>query len=334
MQGRSGRPELDRIKREEAMIEIGQIRAEAGTKQNGWLEIEGEDLKLPLTLISGRKEGKTLLISAGIHGAEYIGVQTLLEISGEIDPDTLSGNVICLHMANPSAFKDYVRFYVPEDGKNLNRVFPGKKDGTLSERIAWTVTEELQAKADFYIDLHAGDTSEEVMPFVYYNVAAGDQIAEISERMAMAADMKVRASSTAATGAYSSACRRGLPAILMERGGGGRFTEEEVAAYKQDIRNIMISLGMIQGVEQHTEKQRNVTTAEYLEAETDGLWYPNKNVGETFRKGELLGEVRNIWGELLKEYRAIYDGIILYQTVSLGIKEGDPLIAYGAYGES
>lgn len=172
------------------------------------------------------------------------------------------------------------------------------------------------------------------MPFVYYNVAAGDQIAEISERMAMAADMKVRASSTAATGAYSSACRRGLPAILMERGGGGRFTEEEVAAYKQDIRNIMISLGMIQGVEQHTEKQRNVTTAEYLEAETDGLWYPNKNVGETFRKGELLGEVRNIWGELLKEYRAIYDGIILYQTVSLGIKEGDPLIAYGAYGES
>lgn len=109
------------------MIEIGQIRAEAGTKQNGWLEIAGEDLKLPLTLISGRKEGKTLLISAGIHGAEYIGVQTLLEISGEIDPDTLSGNVICLHMANPSAFKDYVRFYVPEDGKNLNRVFPGKK---------------------------------------------------------------------------------------------------------------------------------------------------------------------------------------------------------------
>lgn len=96
----------------------------------------------------------------------------------------------------------------------------------------------------------------------------------------------------------------------------------------------MITLGMIPGVEQHTEKQRNVTTAEYLEAETDGLWYPEKKAGETFRKGELLGEVRNIWGELLKEYQALYDGIILYQTVSLGIKEGDPLIAYGAYGES
>ena len=123
------------------------------------------------------------------------------------------------------------------------------------------------------------------MPFVYYNVAAGDQIAEISERMAMAADMKVRASSTAATGAYSSACRRGLPAILMERGGGGRFTEEEVAEYKQDIRNIMITLGMIPGVEQHTEKQRNVTTAEYLEAETDGLWYPEKKPERHSGKG-------------------------------------------------
>ena len=239
------------------MIEIGQIRAEAGTKKNGWLEIEGEDLKLPLTLISGRKEGKTLLISAGIHGAEYIGVQTLLEISGEIDPDTLSGNVICLHMANPSAFKDYVRFYVPEDGKNLNRVFPGKKDGTLSERIAWTVTEELQAKADFYIDLHAGDTSEEVMPFVYYNVAAGEKIARVSANMAMAADMEVRASSTATTGAYSSACQRGLPAILMERGGGGRFTDSEVQAYKQDVKNIMIRMGLLSGEEIHTVQQKN-----------------------------------------------------------------------------
>ena len=313
------------------MIEIGQIRAEAGTKQNGWLEIAGEDLKLPLTLISGRKEGKTLLISAGIHGAEYIGVQTLLEISGEIDPDTLSGNVICLHMANPSAFKDYVRFYVPEDGKNLNRVFPGKKDGTLSERIAWTITEELQAKADFYIDLHAGDTSEEVMPFVYYNVAAGEKIARVSANMAMAADMEVRASSTATTGAYSSACQRGLPAILMERGGGGRFTDSEVQAYKRDVKNIMIRMGLLSGEEVHTVQQKNVTRAEYLEAETDGLWYPVFSAGDTFAGGAVLGMVRDIWGNLLLEYRADYPGIILYQTVGLGVKTGDLLIAYGEY---
>ena len=313
------------------MLEIGTICAEAGEKKTGWLEIEGGGQKLPLTLICGAKEGPTMMISAGIHGAEYIGVQALSELSRELDPKEISGNVICLHVANPSAFRDYVRFFVPEDGKNLNRVFPGKKDGTLSERIAWTITEELQAKADFYIDLHAGDTSEEVMPFVYYNVAAGEKIAGISENMAMAADMKVRASSTATTGAYSSACQRSLPAILMERGGGGRFTDSEVQAYKRDMKNIMIRMGLLSGEEVHTVQQKNVTRAEYLEAETDGLWYPVFSAGDTFAGGEVLGTVRDIWGNLLREYRADYPGIVLYQTVGLGVKAGDPLIAYGEY---
>ena len=118
------------------MLEIGTICAEAGEKKTGWLEIEGGGQKLPLTLICGAKEGPTMMISAGIHGAEYIGVQALSELSRELDPRELKGNVICIRVANPSAFRDYVRFFVPEDGKNLNRVFPGKKDGTLSERIA------------------------------------------------------------------------------------------------------------------------------------------------------------------------------------------------------
>ena len=129
------------------MLEIGMICAEAGEKKTGWLEIEGGGQKLPLTLICGAKEGPTMMISAGVHGAEYIGVQVLSELSRELDPKDTAGNVICLHVANPSAFRDYVRFFVPEDGKNLNRVFPGKKDGTLSERIAWTITEKLQSKA-------------------------------------------------------------------------------------------------------------------------------------------------------------------------------------------
>lgn len=212
------------------MLEIGMICAEAGEKKTGWLEIEGGGQKLPLTLICGTKEGPTMMISAGVHGAEYIGVQALSELSRELDPRELKGNVICLHVANPSAFRDYVRFFVPEDGKNLNRVFPGKKDGTLSERIAWTITGKLQSKADYYIDLHAGDTSEE-----------------------------------------------------------------------------------------------------YLEAETDGLWYPVFSAGDTFAGGAVLGTVRDIWGNLLLEYRADYPGIVLYQTVSLGVKAGDPLIAYGEY---
>ena len=160
---------------------------------------------------------------------------------------------------------------------------------------------------------------------------AGEKIAKVSANIAMAADMEVRASSTATTGAYSSACQRGLPAILMERGGGGRFTDSEVQAYKRDVKNIMIRMGLLSGEEVHTVQQKNVTRAEYLEAETDGLWYPVFSAGDTFAGGAVLGTVRDIWGNLLREYRADYPGIILYQTVGLGVKTGDPLIAYGEY---
>ena len=160
---------------------------------------------------------------------------------------------------------------------------------------------------------------------------AGEKIARVSVYMAMAADMEVRASSTATTGAYSSACQRGLPAILMERGGGGRFMDGEVQAYKRDVKNIMIRMGLLSGEEVHTVQQKNVTRAEYLEAETDGLWYPVFSAGDTFAGGAVLGTVRDIWGNLLLEYRADYPGIILYQTVGLGVKTGDPLIAYGEY---
>ena len=310
-------------------IQVGTYRAVSGEKKNIWLEVEDSDIKLPITVICGREEGATVLISAGVHGAEYIGIQTVMELSRELDPELVHGNVICLLTANPSAARTFTRFVVPEDGKNLNRVFPGKKDGTLSEKIAYAMVHELQSLADYCIDVHGGDTSEEVMPFVYYTGAAREDVCRASEAMAMATDTAVRARSGAATGAYSCACIHGIPSVLMERGGGGIFTNKEVELYKQDIRNILIRLRVLEGREIHTMTQERVRRATYIEAETQGFWYPALAAGDRFKKGALLGQVKDVWGSLLDEYRAEYDGIVLYQTRGLGIGEGDPLIAYG-----
>ena len=312
------------------MIQVGTLRAMSGEKKNGWLEVEHTKLRLPVTLICGAEKGPVMLISAGVHGAEYIGIQTVMELARETDPKDLKGSLICLLTANPSACKTFTRFVVPEDGKNLNRVFPGDREGTLSEQIAYAMTHKLQSQADYYLDIHAGDTSEEVMPFVYFNGVAKEEICRMSEEMAKAADTAVRARSSATTGAYSSACMSGLPSILMERGGGGRYTRKEMELYKRDIRNILIHLGFLTGEEIHTMSQIRVDRAAYLEAESDGFWYPQLAAGDSVTEGSLIGEVRDVWGTLLQEYRAEYDGIVLYQTVGLGIQTGDPLIAYGA----
>ncbi len=314
-------------------LHIGNCQAEPGEKHNGMLEVGEHDPKLPLTLVCGKEEGPTVLVSSGIHGAEYIGIQAAMELSREIEPKDIKGNLIFLLVANPSACRDFVRFAVPEDGKNLNRMFPGKKDGSLSERIAYTMVKELYPKADYFLDMHAGDTSERVMPFLYFPGGAGEDVAEASKNMAKAADMAVRARSGSLIGACGCAGAHGIPSLLLERGGGGVFTREEVELYKQDIRNILIHLHVLEGEEIHTVSQREVNKAAYIEADTEGFWYPALNAGDQFSSGTFLGEIRDIWGDLKKAYYGEYDGIILYQTVGMGIKEGDPLVAYGMLEE-
>lgn len=302
-----------------------------GKKWNEWIEVEGsESLRLPITVIEGKRDGKTMLISAGVHGAEYIGIETARTLASTLDPQKVKGKIVILLMANPTATYQFQRFFVPEDGKNLNRVFPGKADGTLSERIAHVITEKFQMEADYYMDLHGGDTSEHVMPFVYYNGAAGEEIEKISKWMAEATNLSVRARSFATTGAYSSACQRGLPSVLIERGGGGRYTKEEVMEYCQDVRNILVRTGILEGEEEvHTVSQREITTATYLDAPKSCLWYPNFQPGESFQKDDCLGILTDVWGESRQEILAEYDGIVLYETTILCVGEGDPLIAYG-----
>lgn len=310
-------------------LQIGSFIVKPGEKQSGMLPVVNSTVELPVTMICGREAGPAVLISAGIHGAEYIGIQTAMELSRAIEPEMVNGRLIFLLVANPAACRDFTRFIVPGDGHNLNRVFPGDKNGGLAEKSAYTIVHELQSRADYYLDLHAGDTSERVMPFVYFPGAARADVVEQSRAMAQAADLRLRVKSSAQTGAYSCAAMHGLPSVLMERGGGGVFSREEVKLYQQDVKNILIHLGVLKGREVHHFKQQEVTRATYLEADTDGFWYPALAAGECFEKGAELGTVTDVWGNRLAAYQAEYSGIVLYQTVGMGIKAGDPLIAYG-----
>lgn len=312
------------------MIQIGMHQLKKGGRLQEMLPVVNHELELPFCAISGEKEGTVVLISAGIHGAEYIGIQTAMELSREIKPSQVNGTIIFLLVANPQAASSYTRLFVPEDGKNLNRMFPGKKDGTLSEKIAYTIEKELQNQADFYIDLHAGDSHESVMPFVYYAGAAKEKVSEASRKMAEATGMSLRVRSSATTGSYNFAAIQGIPSILMERGGGGVFGLKELASYKQEVKNVLVHLRVLKDVSPPAKKfQTEVLTASYIDSEHQGFWYPAKKPGETFQKGELLGTVKDVWGNVLQACYGQYDGIILYETVIMGVRKGDSLIAYG-----
>jgi predicted deacylase len=158
-------------------FQIGDLKANSGEIKSGYLSVPEKDgigTAIPLTIINGSKEGKVLALVAGVHGYEYPPILALYRLKKMIDPQSLSGTLILVHVANLPAFQKRIIYYNPDDWQNLNRVFPGDPQGTISQRIAHVLTEEVVKKCDYLIDLHCGDGNEALIPYCYW-MLSGDK---------------------------------------------------------------------------------------------------------------------------------------------------------------
>lgn len=311
-------------------LRIRDLEVKKGEKVSGFIDIEEINSKLPITLINGVNEGKSILITAGIHGCEYLGIEVVNELVREIDPKEVSGKIILLHVANTSGFFSRVPGVVPQDGYNLNRVFPGDDNGTVSEKLAYILTYEFQKKVDFYIDLHGGDLHEMTIPFVYYPGIGKDDVIKASCEAAEHLTVNYRVKSNATSGAYNSAAILGIPGLLIERGGCGLWTKKEVSDYKKDVYKILEHESVIKNSSLYkNEEQKEIQKVIYIDSEVDGYWYPEIKPGDKVERGQLIGVVCDCFGKKLKVYNSEIDGIILYMTMSLAISKKGSLIAYG-----
>lgn len=311
-------------------IKIQDINVEKGEKVSTYIKVTNSDLLLPITLICGKNDGKTLLITAGIHNAEYVGIQAAIELCNEIDPNDIYGNIIILPLVNRSGYEHRTMSLTYEDNKNLNREFPGNKDGTLSEKITYFIEKELFSISDYYIDLHCGDGYEDLIPYVYCQGNASEETKYWSKKMAEAVNVDfIVQSQSNKGGAYNYAGSIGLPGILIERGCMGKWSKEEVQEDKNDVMRILSTLNMIDNKISLNDKSYFITNVIYENSKYTGCWYPNYKPGDSFKKGDELGVVRDYFGNKLDICIAQVDGIILYQTGSLSILKDGPMIAYG-----
>ena len=146
---------------------------ERPSKHNSYTELldnEGNHSFIPVSIIKGKEEGPVFTITSGVHGCEYppiIAAQSLIQ---EIDPELLSGTLIIIPLSNPQSFYGRKPFLNPQDNLNLNRSFPGSKDGSITERIAHFITTQIITESDVFLDIHGGDANEDLLPYVcYYN---------------------------------------------------------------------------------------------------------------------------------------------------------------------
>jgi predicted deacylase len=288
----------------------------------GYLRIPGlpdGDLEVPYIEIQGREAGPRLTVLAGVHGCEYVGMAALREFVAEVNPAKLSGVITAVPVVNLPAYTSRTPFVVPADGKNLNRCFPGDPKGTYSDVLAHHVFERFIRGADYLIDLHSGDVPEAIEPLVVYDESP---VSEAARRMAVAygtqhvikqpAAARVTAGTTS-----SSAADAGVPAITAESGGNGILDRQAIATHVRGLRNVAATLGMLPyEVEQAPRQIEHDHGWNWIHTPVGGWWEPFVELGKRAEKGDVLGRVSDLFGDVIHEVKALEAGIPMLITTS------------------
>src|SRR5579871_5286423 len=151
-------------------ITVGTATAHPGQKATGFLRVPaGVDAgtDIPVIVINGAKPGPRLALVAGSHGTEYASIIALERVAQRIPPVELSGALVIVPLVNLASFQQKVPHVNPIDGKGMNRLFPGKPDGTQTERALWALGKQVVEPSEYLIDLHGGDLDENLRRYSY-----------------------------------------------------------------------------------------------------------------------------------------------------------------------
>jgi predicted deacylase len=310
---------------------------------SGWIDIpDGVDAgtRIPVTVANGATAGPVLALIAGTHGSEYTSILALQRLRPKLEPARMRGAAILVHMANPPSFYGRRVYYSP-DGKNLNRVYPGKADGTISERMAYAITHEVIDRCTHLADMHCGDGNESLRPYVYW-ILGGDPAVDAETReLALAYGLdhvlvdRGRSKDPAASiFTANTAITRRKPAITAESGGMALTDEPSVAAHETGARSLLAHLGIMDGPSARVAHPVWIDRAEVLRAPVTGVWHPVVEKMQSVSTGRLLGRLTDPFGAVLHEVHAPFAGEVVYVVGTPPVTAGEPLCEIGHLAET
>jgi predicted deacylase len=273
---------------------------------------------IPLGIVEGKEPGPTLAVISGIHATEFVSQDGVMQFWQDLDPEEIAGRVLVVLGADVQAMYAHHMWTNPVDGKGLGKVFPGKKDGTLAEVIAYTLWEEVITKADAVIDCHGGEYSENMEPYVITNIKGDPDLDKRTVDLAMALGVPFVEVVDVATSWWGrgnlrgETCLSGRPAMVMEIGERGERNPRYIAAVYQALQNALMHLSMKAGEPvQWAGQPVRFTQGLILRAKSEGLWEPAVVVGQWIGKDAVFGRVRDFDGTLVEEIRAPAAGVVL-----------------------
>ena len=310
----------------------------AGQRAAGLFTFTGDDglakYRWPFFAITGTVSGPTVLVTAGIHAAEYTGIEAAVRLGRDADPKDVRGILIVIPLLNRPGFYERSVYVNPEDGDNLNRLFPGDPKGKWGERFAHRLLTEIVTRCEYAIDLHAGDLIEDLTPFVIYRETGEAALDERIRKMADAYGARWAVKS-APTGErpgslYALAALNGVASVLAESGGRGLLIEEDVVRHVRGVTNILRTIGALDGAPEPVAPPRVVNSFDWLRSPEEGIFHSRVHVDQQVRAGDVVGELVDLVGQPLATVTAPVSGVVLFIVTSPAMKKHGLLLAIGS----
>jgi predicted deacylase len=334
-------------------LTVGGVTVESGTKKSWELHVGDTALgpvEIPITVINGREEGPHLAVTAACHPMELTGVMTTIRLAKEIDPQTLAGALLIVHVQNTIGFQSKHGHVSPLDGINMSRAFRSKDDidasGVVSHQgksltflMADRIFSEIVSRADYFIDLHGGEIHESLTPNIEILPVGNEETDAKTRSLARAFGFdliwEVPKGSIVEMPDYPGsgmaaleAGKSGIPSAVCEVGSEGKLEEELVDLMVRGIVNVMKELDMLEG-EKTSAESEVLVGGHVLFAKRAGLFMTEVKAGDRLSKGQTLGNIIDLSGEVVETFTAPEDGVLLNMVTLALANPGDMLYVIG-----
>jgi predicted deacylase len=318
---------------------VGTATAAPGQRSTGAIEVPaGVDAatSIPVVVVRGTKPGPVLALVSGLHGTEYASIIALEKLIPALDPAQVSGTVIIVPLVNIQSFEQKVPHVNPVDGKSMNRFYPGKQDGTQTERASWLITQQVVERCDYLIDYHGGDLDENLRPYAYWPKSGNAKQDAITHDMVLAfgLDHVIVWSDrpkdpNASRYLDNTANTRGKPAIAVEAGYSGTVQHDDVQALVSGTLNVMRYLKMLPGAPAMGGHPVWIGKIDTVASDNAGIFYPLVQRGTYVAQGMKIGYVTDYFGNIVYEAVAPSPGVVLYICGVPSMKKGDTVANIG-----
>ncbi len=292
----------------------------------------GRSIRIPVMVVRGKSEGPVFGITAVMHGNELNGIPTIHRLFSRLDPQTISGTVVGVPVINVPAY--LARARTMREGMDLNRVMPGDEKGNSGEIYAYRLMERLVSRFDYLLDLHTASFGRENALYV-----RADLDNDVTQKMAHLQDPDIIVHNEAKDGTLRGAAMdQGIPSITVEIGSPHRFERKLVRDSILGIESVLVEFNVLPeqprtpGLATDVDASNNPVVcrrSSWLYTQHGGLLEVIPKVTDVVEQDEVIARVRNVFGDVLAQYKSPAKAIVIGKSVHPVAESGSRIAHLG-----